>query len=113
MKLGVRMGKDYALPADRVCLAGQECTGQNGGETFEKLHKYHVSMLIFVFVLMVIESELHISCHKFKIEIFLFMYAMQTCLLLRMGMSAPVRRNATRRTVSRAVQQPSGRPWRR
>lgn len=26
MKLGERMGKDYALPAERVCLAGQECT---------------------------------------------------------------------------------------
>ena len=38
------------------------------GETFENIHKYHVSTLIFVFVLMVFESAYHIYFHKIKKE---------------------------------------------
>ena len=59
MKLGERMGKDYALPAERVCLAGQECTGHNGEGLCKRFLIILFEHKILVHVLNLFESEHH------------------------------------------------------
>ena len=49
------------------------------GETFEKLHKYHVSTLIFVFGFNVFESDNHISFHREREQLYVCLQRRYSC----------------------------------